>query len=1729
VTNFQDANIKFNFKETRNTSLFVINSRNRDKNVYPQPTFFTLRLPRTFRNVKTLNISQVSLLNSFFNFSKANGNTYMNIKEEGRTIVGSSTNSVQITIRDGTYNASELVEELSSALNATPLFASITLSEFIAAFQSNGDYSPLFNTPGNVVYNALTQDYERNLTIQDIVARYFQVSQTLGSLTFSYNECSVAYYYPVMKEMMLDTSLVTNPPPFSVLGQSVPYGYSSWYDYIVFGFTGLTDAYITPMALDTGNQAIFTSYRNQRTFNTFLANYYTCKYNVKQGRLVISAPSLALSISSDLTKQYENILSVVVGSNSQFADVSDFNNQYNNVVNSNGFIIEFYNYIQARFSSNFAINFGSYSPAFYGVSTNSITIYNPNDNYGWNYTLTPAASETTTDVSSTIPPQVPNYWPNIRIPKTKNDPNISTFVSTITVPSFFGNYIFFSNSSESSYGYSDVPFKMLPTSYVRAAFASVCRQSISIMTLPRYSTLTDRTPATEEVYNLGSTTTSLLYKTVTTPLPAFYILTDISGNTLFNMYTTTQSMLYSADYMRAEDQWLNFTKVQILSGTRIQYRDANYNTSPPLTDVALTSYRPYMFFQVNADQYYFEANAHFNITFFVETQDGSNFPVPITITWYKDRAGFMADIATPLNGGVYTSENPRHYFKTQTFEPGTNSLSMVVDVNNLQQTYMYIHYKDSATTAASIPIRVFSVLTDTYGYGYRIATQDDKLDMPASTILNSLSDQFTPNSDVFKNPLTSIYDPAIFQLGYDSNNVSNNLLDYIIQTPNNLFYDPANITDYISGISSGLRYQYDFGTSGSDRPNPSISSPSIWSLYFGSNSQNLVRDTYQNNVYLSSLQTFTIVEPYNENTITNWFKPASANNEIFITPAAAVGYNIDTSGDTIFLPCINTTTPLLTDMSTTAAFYDNKGFSGLSFFLPPNNVVKMTTFVVKFAYTQPSADENGVNFSRTNSPYTSLNTPAYYQNRTSYTDATLGGDTDWDDWYLTNRKNMKLAIFKTGDISGAMLSDLSLNSALCSLSLKKITQVNNLRNTTGTLYTREPDWGTYYTYEYDSEGRYVWSPGDAPTPENPGWTPALISPPDIAPTYTSGNVSYPNFFLTHPVINNYTYLPRSYGIAPSVGNAVNNPYDSVPGGAVSDIPNSYTAVPFYYDSTTGWIAGTFFGVSFTRTPALPSTNIVGDAPFYGPPGIFGWADLAGYLQLYNGEQPTFQPYYWNSKITFENLYTEYNPATELAAFGGFDGIATEYQDTLMFVYNNNNINDDYKDISTTTTTWAWGNESNTNYAHSDDQSGYNLLSYLNNITVRSTVPEYAVHVRAYDPIPSFTTGLRFIGKNYTDFGSPTLTEIGTEISSLSAFHYQPISDASASAFVNGEPGFNPQISTNDAARLTNGNRFSHAYADQLILFDNTFKVSTISFGAKIGFEGVTLSNGFTGYDDAYTQYLQYYTAIRDQYSIFTSILSTTQGQLDQYIVSRYGTVLPSTVTSRNRFTDPIPFQLLLSTMLAPPYTNSDEWGLGYNLGFNKSDRPDQPRTTVTSDTFIRIVQDYVFMRINPEQNANSMGVSAQENLAETREPQAEDQKYFSKIILNDFGGYSRTAMIQPKEFNPVLGRLDTITLQLVNKAGLSINNGDCDYDMVLEITEVENKPIDTDTLEGPMTNLLVYRGETDIQKIREASGSGTVASQSKTKTLLKQIGVKDGLGTSQDANNDDANDALRFV
>ena len=193
------------------TSILMINSRDRDTQVYPQPTFFTIRLPRTYRNIVSFQITQMKLLSSFYYFRQDKGNTTMKVLEQGRTIVKNGEvvdNIITVTIRTGSYNINTLLTELQTQLNRTPLFFYYPngFSDFIVQFTAAGDLSVNFNQPGDNFFNSLTDEFIANPTVDTIVTTYF-ATRYAGLSTYTLAQVKVAYYYPVLYEMVLD-------PPF---------------------------------------------------------------------------------------------------------------------------------------------------------------------------------------------------------------------------------------------------------------------------------------------------------------------------------------------------------------------------------------------------------------------------------------------------------------------------------------------------------------------------------------------------------------------------------------------------------------------------------------------------------------------------------------------------------------------------------------------------------------------------------------------------------------------------------------------------------------------------------------------------------------------------------------------------------------------------------------------------------------------------------------------------------------------------------------------------------------------------------------------------------------------------------------------------------------------------------------------------------------------------------------------------------------------------------------------------------------------------------------------------------------------------------------------------------------------------------------------------------------------------------------------------------------------------
>ena len=129
----------------------------------------------------------------------------------------------------------------------------------------------------------------------------------------------------------------------------------------------------------------------------------------------------------------------------------------------------------------------------------------------------------------------------------------------------------------------------------------------------------------------------------------------------------------------------------------------------------------------------------------------------------------------------------------------------------------------------------------------------------------------------------------------------------------------------------------------------------------------------------------------------------------------------------------------------------------------------------------------------------------------------------------------------------------------------------------------------------------------------------------------------------------------------------------------------------------------------------------------------------------------------------------------------------------------------------------------------------------------------------------------------------------------------------------------------------------------------------------------------------------------------------------------------------------------------------DEWGLGWNLGFTKEDT--DYSTIHRADSFFKILDDYIYLKLNPEYDMNRIDFGAKENLSQTMESQGQIRGYNGKLLLNTFGNYAQTIIQNPVYFNPSLLRLDKMSFQWIDTVGVPLVNAECEWNAAVQIVE----------------------------------------------------------------------------
>jgi hypothetical protein len=406
-----------------------------------------------------------------------------------------------------------------------------------------------------------------------------------------------------------------------------------------------------------------------------------------------------------------------------------------------------------------------------------------------------------------------------------------------------------------------------------------------------------------------------------------------------------------------------------------------------------------------------------------------------------------------------------------------------------------------------------------------------------------------------------------------------------------------------------------------------------------------------------------------------------------------------------------------------------------------------------------------------------------------------------------------------------------------------------------------------------------------------------------------------------------------------------------------------------------------------------------------------WGNRNTDVDTYGTVQTAWQIFYPWQKIVLEKVANNYNSITDLTYLD-----YPEYPHVSMFFYSN---------LATMSNDLGgrWGLERNSNFLAGDPNlSGYYFNSYIFNLPLTQTSNFQYLAVRAFTPTEQFESMIRFVLPNKYDFGYVTQNDLISEISSLS----------------------------------TNITQYNSNYANILSNFNTSFYQSTSFFGAGFlpNFDGSNFdTSNFRGFASNVSTI---YEGYQSNAALLSNITNYVNSNLLGYISTNLKYVLPPVALGRQNFTDPIIFSLFWKSGLLPQYKNLlEDWGLGYNLGYAKIDTPFSTYHRATS--FYKILEDYIYLRLNPEFQTNRMDTTFRENFKVSRDSTGAIQNFHGKLILNNFNTFSQSFVFNNNPFNPAIGKLDSMYFQWVNFVGETIDNNDCEWTASIVITENKSK------------------------------------------------------------------------
>jgi len=904
--NYDDVSNSYKWKgaETKQqptTSIVMLNSRDRDRNVYPTPSALVLRLPRVYQNVTSLQVVQMKLLSSFLYFRREKNNESITINEFGRILynylgVAQGTLNVTKRIRDGTYNINSLIAELNTQLNTPPIFFDYPggFNQFVPLFVATGDFGTAFNYPGDFFYDSLNRVYTAAPTKTFIITRYWPTT-TLG-FTPSLKQTKVAYYYPVLREYVLDpdygiNKLNTNIDTSALLPNE------TIYSRIVYAFQGVNDIIVQQMI--DANVTALDIYRSAHTFRQDLINKYVVSYETFNNRIFIQTPSLSTSLVNLLNTQYAIFLAQQLAlynlTAQQYTLLQTLNSQLLSALNA------MYEYIQTQLAIYFGINFNTFAPVYFTKANNYVNVQNALNAIGIssNYdtaVITSANDPFTTNIiEENRQDPVKNaagqvLWPNMS--NLPLDPTLglqgypTNLGASNSAPFLAGsNYPYQIDVNDFDYTTpfidaegdvtidirrkaGDIICPIQASRYTVFRFRSLYRQTLQVETMPR------PTQYRYPLYNPTAYNTGL----VTVFDNSYSFVFNSSNQKMDNVPFASLSNIYG----------FSNPNVTITTNFGISYNASKTlwgsNTIP--IDVRQTVF-PFVFYlPLPPSPPAGPAYTHTMALSVVNFPSTTNLPSELKLFLYQDRAAFMADLS-----GNARNEFPLHYKQVITTNTTDNSGTLVwtayagqtyyailrsanTSFQSLQAQLILYYPNGSTFTTLTNSLVGFDPNADPYSnlnnFNYAQVNDSNFIRLPTSSNLWGIN---PTGNEVNKGLLISNV-----PIGYDTNDVSTDLTDYVgfvaSQTSSNILPNSLVRCDPTSGYFFQVGSPYN---------------TSAQSYFYSGSSNFLLTPINQSNYTPSNV-------PYRQYKIVQWYDPVyvpdPANVVDPIVPATDLTPNI---------------------------------------------------------------------------------------------------------------------------------------------------------------------------------------------------------------------------------------------------------------------------------------------------------------------------------------------------------------------------------------------------------------------------------------------------------------------------------------------------------------------------------------------------------------------------------------------------------------------------------------------------------------------------------------------------------------------------------------------------------------------------------------------------------------------------------------------------------------------